>query len=184
MRPKRPAGRKGARLRSSTKTDGVLCAAARRNTSPSRRYMFPNLASQMRVVFSSMAWNTGPNSPGELEIILSTSAVAVCCCSDSRSSLSNRVFSMAMTAWSAKVVASSISLSEKSSTLARRSTIAPNGVPSRNSGMARIVRWPNSRAMALPSGYAPVSACRSATWTARCSRIQRPLTVPRTAGVT
>ena len=29
---------------------------------------------------------------------LSTSAVAVCCCSDSRSSLSRRVFSMAMTA--------------------------------------------------------------------------------------
>ena len=29
---------------------------------------------------------------------LSTSAVAVCCCSDSRSSLSSRVFSMAMTA--------------------------------------------------------------------------------------
>ena len=33
---------------------------------------------------------------------LSTSAVAVCCCSDSRSSLSRRVFSMAMTAWAAK----------------------------------------------------------------------------------
>ena len=30
---------------------------------------------------------------------LSTSAVAVCCCRDSRSSLSRRVFSMAMTAW-------------------------------------------------------------------------------------
>ena len=39
---------------------------------------------------------------------LSTSAVAVCCCSDSgsrcaRSSLSSRVFSMAMTAWLAKL---------------------------------------------------------------------------------
>ena len=33
---------------------------------------------------------------------LSTSAVAVCCCSDSRNSLSSRVFSMAMTAWAAK----------------------------------------------------------------------------------
>ena len=33
---------------------------------------------------------------------LSTSAVAVCCCSDSRSSLSSRVFSIAMTAWVAK----------------------------------------------------------------------------------
>ena len=35
---------------------------------------------------------------------LSTSAVAVCCCSDSRSSLSRRVFSMAMTACAAKVL--------------------------------------------------------------------------------
>ena len=35
---------------------------------------------------------------------LSTSAVAVCCWSDSRSSLSNRVFSIAMTAWAAKFV--------------------------------------------------------------------------------
>ena len=33
---------------------------------------------------------------------LSTSAVAVCCCSDCRNSLSSRVFSMAMTAWAAK----------------------------------------------------------------------------------
>ena len=28
----------------------------------------PNLASQMRVAFSSMAWNTGSSSPGELEM--------------------------------------------------------------------------------------------------------------------
>ncbi len=35
---------------------------------------------------------------------LSTSAVAVCCCSDSRSSLSRRVFSMAMTAWAGEVL--------------------------------------------------------------------------------
>ena len=42
---------------------------------------------------------------------LSTSAVAVCCCSDSRSSLSSRVFSMAMTAWAAKFLTSSICLS-------------------------------------------------------------------------
>ena len=37
---------------------------------------------------------------------LSTSAVAVCCCSDSRSSLSSRVFSMAMTACAAKLFSS------------------------------------------------------------------------------
>ena len=35
---------------------------------------------------------------------LSTSAVAVCCCSNSRSSLSRRVFSMAMTAWCGEIL--------------------------------------------------------------------------------
>ena len=51
-----------------------------------------------------MVWNTGSSSPGELEMTFSTSAVAVCCCSDSRNSLSSRVFSMAITAWEAKFV--------------------------------------------------------------------------------
>ena len=30
----------------------------------------PNLASQIRVAFASMAWNTGSSSPGELEMTL------------------------------------------------------------------------------------------------------------------
>ena len=45
----------------------------------------PNLASQMRVAFSSMASNTGSSSPGELEMTPSTSEVAVCCSSASAS---------------------------------------------------------------------------------------------------
>ena len=98
-------------MRSSTKTDGVLCAVARRNTSPSRRYMFPNLASQMRTAFSSMASNTGSNSPGDELMTLRTSEVAVCCCSDSRSSFSRRVFSIAMMACLAKFLSNSICLS-------------------------------------------------------------------------
>ena len=39
---------------------------ATRNASPSHSHKLPNLASQMRVAFSSMAWNTGSSSPGEL----------------------------------------------------------------------------------------------------------------------
>src|SRR5262245_51287607 len=39
----------------------------------------------MRVAFSSIDWNTGSNSPGELEMTRSTSEVAVCCSSDSAS---------------------------------------------------------------------------------------------------
>ena len=54
----------------------VECRAARhacattRNASPSNSNRLPNLASQMRVAFSSMAWNTGSSSPGELEMTL------------------------------------------------------------------------------------------------------------------
>jgi hypothetical protein len=49
----------------------------------------PNFASQMRVAFSSIDWNTGSNSPGELEMTRSTSEVAVCCSSASASFFSN-----------------------------------------------------------------------------------------------
>ena len=45
--------------------------------------------------------------------------VAVCCCSDSRSSLSSRVFSMAMTAWKAKFVTNSICLAVNGRTSVR-----------------------------------------------------------------
>ena len=62
---------------------GALCSATRRKLSPSRSNMVPNAASQIRVAFSSMAWNTGSSSPGELLMTLSTSEVAVCCSSDS-----------------------------------------------------------------------------------------------------
>jgi len=75
----------------------------------------PNLASHKRVAFTSMAWNTGPRSPGELEMTRSTSEVAVCCSSDSESSRvractssNSRTFSIAITAWSANVSTSVI----------------------------------------------------------------------------
>src|SRR6516225_4509475 len=55
-----------------------------RKASASHRYRFPKTASQMRVAFTNMAWNTGSSSPGELEMICSTSDVAVCCSSDSQ----------------------------------------------------------------------------------------------------
>jgi hypothetical protein len=77
-----------------------------------------SIASQMRTAFASMVENTGSSSPGEPEMTCSTSEVAVCCSKASlrssvrcRSSLSRRVFSMAMTAWRAKFFTSSICLS-------------------------------------------------------------------------
>src|SRR5215813_4726314 len=83
----------------------------------------------MRTAFSSMAWNTGSNSPGELEMTRSTSEVAVCCSSASVSSRvractssNSRTFSIAITAWSAKVVISSICFSVKGRTVVERDT--------------------------------------------------------------
>src|SRR6266436_2106565 len=60
----------------------------------------PNLASQMRVALSSMAWNTGSTSPGEPEMTPRTSDVAVCC---SRASASSRVRALTCSCRSARV---------------------------------------------------------------------------------
>ena len=56
------------------------------------------------------------------------------------SSLNSRTFSMAITAWSAKVLRSAICFSEKGRTSVRRIVITPIGVPSRSNGVARMVR--------------------------------------------
>ena len=89
--------------------------ATMRKPASSRRYIEPNFASQIRVALPSMASNTGSSSPGELEMTPSTSEVAVCCSSASETSLvractssNSRTFSIAITAWSAKVSTSSI----------------------------------------------------------------------------
>ena len=62
--------------------------------------------------------NRRQRRPANLLIVCNISAVAVCCSSNSvrssvrwRSSLSSRVFSMAMTAWAAKLLSNSICLS-------------------------------------------------------------------------
>ena len=68
----------------------------------------PNAASHRRIAFSSIASNTGARSPGEALMTCNTSAVAVCCSSASRCSVSSRAFSIAMTACAAKVLKSAI----------------------------------------------------------------------------
>ena len=60
-------------------------APMRRHDAKRRRFgsnRLPNLASQIRTAFASMAWNTGSRSPGDELMTLSTSDVAVCCSSD------------------------------------------------------------------------------------------------------
>ncbi len=144
-RPRAVSGggrRRSSRLRASAYAGGALCNATARNASPSRSQSVPNLASQIRVAFSSIAWNTGSSSPGELEITLSTSEVAVCCCNDSRSSLSRRTFSMAMTACLAKLLTNSICFSVNGRTSWRYIAIIPMNSFSLSMGTASTVRAP------------------------------------------
>ena len=91
-------------------------------------------------------------------------AVAVCCSSASvsslfraPSSLNSRTFSIAMTAWSAKVCSQGDLLVREGPHLARRTLIAPIGVPSRSIGAARTVRGgtPPPRVRATVSGNPP-----------------------------
>ena len=60
-----------------------------------------------RLALFAIASNTGCTSDGELAITLRMSAVAVCRSSASCVSLNSRAFSIAITAWSAKVCRSS-----------------------------------------------------------------------------
>ena len=71
--------------------------------------MMPKRAPHSALANSVNVVSTDFRSNAERLITFSTSAVAVCCCSDSlrssvrsRNSLSSRVFSMAITAWLAK----------------------------------------------------------------------------------
>ena len=89
------------------------CARSRK-TSPSRRQIEAVVASQSSTAEAISVSNTACRSNAERLMTFSTSAVAVCCCSASvRSrvractSSNRRTFSIAMTAWSAKVCTSS-----------------------------------------------------------------------------
>src|SRR5215471_14867636 len=70
-------------------------------------------------------------------------------------------FSMAMTAWSAKVFRSAICFSVNGRTSVRRIWIAPIGIPSRKSGVAKAVRMPLDGA--AESGNS-VSAATAISW--------------------
>src|SRR5262249_22955115 len=89
------------------------------HTPPCCRAIVALSASQSWAADSTSVWSTACRSKVERLMTLSTSAVAVCRCNESRSSLRSRVFSMAITAWRAKCVTSSICLSVKGRTSRR-----------------------------------------------------------------
>ena len=112
--------------------------------SPSRRKIAHWLAPQNRAALSATTSITGWRSVGELEMTRRISAVAVCCSSASVTSLAlhslnSRTFSMAITAWSAKVLSRAICLSEKGPASSRATVIAPMVVPSRSIGTDRTL---------------------------------------------
>ena len=109
----------------------------------------PNLASQMRVAhLGDIASNTGCSSAGELaDDLQHLRLVAVCCSSASDSSRvractssNSRTFSIAITAWSAKVVTSSICLSVNGRTVVALQDDDADRIPSRSSGTPSMVR--------------------------------------------
>ncbi len=109
--------------------------------SPSRRVTRPTSAPHSLTALSAMMSKTGWRSVGELLMTRRISLVAVCCSSDSlrswlraSNSVNRRTFSMAITAWSAKVLSSSTSLSENRPGVARATMMTPTGVPSRIMG--------------------------------------------------
>ena len=82
---------------------------------PSNRVTALHFASHSLTALAAIVSKTGWVSVGELEMTRRISPVAVCCSSVSvrsrflaSTSWNRRTFSMAMTAWSAKVVTSSI----------------------------------------------------------------------------
>ncbi len=87
-----------------------------------------------------VAANTGWVSVGELEMTLSTSAVAVCCSSASLVSLNRRTFSIAIAAWSARLPRSCTSLGGKSCGAVNSPRSTPRASPRRSMGTARHAR--------------------------------------------
>ncbi len=95
-------------------------------------------------------------------------------------SSNRRTFSMAITAWSAKVVTSSICLSVKGCTLERVSVMTPTGVPSLRSGTPSMVRYPSSfETSRVYSSSSPMSWM----WTVLRSSKVRPTHDPRSGSI-
>ncbi len=104
-----------------------------------------------RSVLSRMRSNTGVALEIELLMTCSTSAVAVWRSSASLVSLNSRVFSMAITAWSAKVLSSSTCEVLNSPASVRDTPIVPIALSPRSIGTTIRLRKPNAAAAAFTS---------------------------------
>ena len=95
-----------------------------------------------RTAAPTIASNTGCTSVGDSLMTLRISAVAVCRSSASLVSLNRRTFSIAITAWSAKVLSRAIWCSVYAPGVALERNTPPMDLPSRNNGTPSIARMP------------------------------------------
>ncbi len=143
-------GRRGQRRRMASAPPGLeFTSAAKWINSPSNVKTFTELALHSFSAAVAIVSNTGCTSICDWLITRRISLVAVCCSSASvrsrlrvSSSLNRRTFSIAITAWSAKVCSSAICASENGTTSARHTPIEPMARSPRISGTPRTVRAP------------------------------------------
>ncbi len=118
----------------SRKPGSSLVVAAKCSCSPSNRKTFANRPSQIRAALRTIVSNTGWRSLCELLMTPRISAVAVWRSSASLVSLNRRTFSIAITAWLAKVLSRSTSRSANAPGSVRVTVIAPTISRSRSIG--------------------------------------------------
>jgi hypothetical protein len=125
----------------STISAGRLCVARRWNSSRCSSYSHiePPVTPASVVARETIVASTVSRSSDELTAC-PTSPSARSSRTDFVSSLNSRTFSIAMTAWSANVVTSSICLSVNGSTRVFHSTITPSSASPASIGTASIVR--------------------------------------------
>ena len=133
---------------------------------------------------SATASSTGCTSVGEAEVTRRISLIAVCCSSASFVWLKRRTFSIAIAAWSAKVLTRSTFSAANARASIRHSWIAPMARSSRMRGTASAVWWPTRRCSSRPTGYSDSGAsARSSICIATPSITARPATEPRVSGI-
>jgi len=132
-------------------------------------------APQRRAALFMMASNTGATSVGDCDMTARISLVAVWRSSASVisalrvwSSLNNRTFSIAITAWSAKVLSSATCFSVNNPGVARVTEMTPIALPSRSIGACMIARNPSWSARCL--SRVPTHSCAKVSETCTTSR--------------
>ena len=140
-----------------------VCIATRRYPSPTRSSTPAAAPDSRRNADFAMASNTGCTSAGELLMTFRISAVAVCRSSASLVSLNRRTFSIAITAWSAKVLSRSTWWSLNAPGSRRVTLIVPMAAPSRSIGTNSTLRNPRRAGhLAPPARPCPAIGLRVA----------------------